>query len=123
MLLEPNPNSPSLFTQGLTEPILCPVAHGEGRLLARDQQTLDTLWAQGLAALTYAADDGGEALYPLNPNGSALGIAGLTNREGNVFGLMPHPENHVFPWQHPRWRRGERGLDGLRLFENGLRHA
>ena len=123
VLLEPNPNSPSLFTQGLTEPILCPVAHGEGRLLARDQQTLDTLWAQGLAALTYAADDGGEALYPLNPNGSALGIAGLTNREGNVFGLMPHPENHVFPWQHPRWRRGERGLDGLRLFENGLRHA
>ena len=123
VLLEPNPNSPSLFTRGLTEPILCPVAHGEGRLLARDPQTLDALWTQGLAALTYAADDGEPASYPHNPNGSALGIAGLCNPGGNVFGLMPHPENHVFPWQHPRWRRGERGLDGLRLFENGLHHA
>jgi phosphoribosylformylglycinamidine synthase len=123
VLLEPNPNSPCLFTHGLTEPILCPVAHGEGRLLARDAQTLAALQAQGLAALTYAAEDGGSVAYPRNPNGSALDIAGLCNADGNVFGLMPHPENHVFPWQHPRWHRGERGRDGLRLFENGLRHA
>jgi phosphoribosylformylglycinamidine (FGAM) synthase-like amidotransferase family enzyme len=36
---------------------------------------------------------------------------------------MPHPENHIFAWQHPRWRRGERGMTGLRLFQNGIRYA
>jgi phosphoribosylformylglycinamidine synthase len=123
VLLEPNPNSPSVFTRGLTEPIYCPVAHGEGRLMVSDAATRDALWNEGLAALVYAGDGDTAAPYPLNPNGSTLGIAGLCNRAGNVFGLMPHPENHVFPWQHPRYHRGERGLDGLRLFENGLRHA
>jgi phosphoribosylformylglycinamidine synthase len=34
---------------------------------------------------------------------------------------MPHPENHIFPWQHPHWRRGISGMDGLRLFTNALR--
>jgi phosphoribosylformylglycinamidine synthase len=34
---------------------------------------------------------------------------------------MPHPENHIFPWQHPRWQRGEQGYSGLVLFENGLK--
>ena len=76
------------------------------------------MWQSGLAALTYAS-----AEYPANPNGSELDIAGLCNPAGNVLGLMPHPENHIFPWQHPRFHRGERGLSGLRLFENGIRHA
>ncbi len=39
------------------------------------------------------------------------------------MGLMPHPEDHVFPWQHPRWLRGEKGMDGLRLFKNGVKYA
>ncbi|MBI5961345.1 MAG: phosphoribosylformylglycinamidine synthase subunit PurQ, partial [Chloroflexi bacterium] len=66
---------------------------------------------------------GSPASYPANPNGSALDIAGLSNAQGNVLGLMPHPEDHLFPWQHPRWHRGERGLLGLRLFENAIRNA
>jgi phosphoribosylformylglycinamidine synthase len=116
--LLPNPASPSLFMRGLTEPIYCPVAHGEGRVAFADATARDVLWQNGLAALTYA-----EADYPANPNGSDLDIAGLCNPAGNVLGLMPHPENHVFAWQHPRHHRGERGLTGLRLFENGIRHA
>ncbi|MEZ4518629.1 MAG: phosphoribosylformylglycinamidine synthase I [Chloroflexota bacterium] len=119
--LEPNPNSPSLFTKGLTSGILCPVAHGEGRLLARDKATLDRLEADNLITLTYSTLDSSLATYPANPNGSALNIAGLSNAAGNVLGLMPHPENHIFPWQHPRAHRGETGLMGLRLFENGVR--
>jgi phosphoribosylformylglycinamidine synthase len=59
----------------------------------------------------------------LNPNGSVFGIAGLCNPAGNVFGLMPHPEDHVFAWHHPRWHRGEAGMDGLRLFRNGIKYA
>jgi phosphoribosylformylglycinamidine synthase II/phosphoribosylformylglycinamidine synthase I len=123
--LRPNPRSPCLFTRGLTEPIYCPVAHGEGRLVAGDQATAQALWRDGLAALTYAsgAADDGPAAYPSNPNGSDLGIAGLCNPAGNVLGLMPHPEDHIFPWQHPRHHAGAAGMLGLRLFENGIRYA
>ncbi|MEO8608117.1 MAG: phosphoribosylformylglycinamidine synthase subunit PurL [Chloroflexota bacterium] len=121
--LQPNPNSPCLFTEGLTEPIYCPVAHGEGRIAVNGQETLDQLWKDGLAALTYTDANGQPAGYPANPNGSVYNIAGLCNAAGNVFGLMPHPEDHIFPWQHPRWRRGEGGMDGLRLFKNGVKYA
>jgi phosphoribosylformylglycinamidine synthase len=118
--LQSNPNSPCLFTQGLDAPIYCPVAHGEGRIAVADDATAASLWADGLIALTYTEADGTPASYPANPNGSADGIAGLCNAAGNVFGLMPHPENHVFPWQHPRH---ENAMDGLRLFRNGIRYA
>jgi phosphoribosylformylglycinamidine synthase len=116
--LEPNAKSPSVFTRGLTEPVYCPVAHGEGRLTTSDEAVLQALEADNLVALRYVG--GG---YPFNPNGSARAIAGICNAAGNVMGLMPHPENHIYPWQHPRAHRGERGGDGLRLFENGLRAA
>jgi phosphoribosylformylglycinamidine synthase len=119
--LQPQPNSPCVFTQGMSEPLHCPVAHGEGRVQARDDATLRELTRLGLVALTYTAADGAPAAYPGNPNGSALDIAGLCNMEGNVLGLMPHPENHIFPWQHPRWQRGASGMFGLRLFANGLK--
>jgi phosphoribosylformylglycinamidine synthase len=112
-----------MFTEGLDELIHCPVAHGEGRLATADQATLDRLWADGLVALTYVNADRSLVEYPANPNGSAMNIAGICNKAGNVFGLMPHPENHIFSWQHPRWRRGEKGMDGLRLFKNGVKYA
>ena len=86
-------------------------------------EVLDQMEAEGLVALTYVDAMGGPAAYPANPNGSARAIAGLTNKAGNILGLMPHPENHIFSWQHPRWHRGEGGMSGLRLFENGLKHA
>ncbi len=119
--LQPNPHSPSLFTQGLTTPIYCPVAHGEGRVAVADDSVLTAIQSKHLNALSYTTADGSPADYPANPNGSVLGIAGLCNPAGNVLGLMPHPENHIFPWQHPRWHRGEQGMSGLVLFENAIR--
>jgi phosphoribosylformylglycinamidine synthase len=121
--LKANPVNSSLFTAGLDDWIYCPVAHGEGRVVARDQVALDALVNDGLVALTYVNTDGSVAQYPENPNGSALGIAALTNQAGNVMGLMPHPEDHIFLWQHPRWRRHESGMSGLRLFINAIRNA
>jgi phosphoribosylformylglycinamidine synthase len=118
--LQPQTDSPCLFTRGLDDLIYCPVAHGEGRVVARDPEMLR---AHHLIALTYVNADGSPASYPANPNGSLLDIAGLCNAQGNVLGLMPHPENHLFPWQHPRTHRGERGLLGLRLFENAIQNA
>ncbi len=120
--LQPNVNSSCLFTEGINEPIYCPVAHGEGRL-ATDSATAEALWKDGLVPLTYIEADGSSAAYPANPNGSIRDIAGLCNRGGNVFGLMPHPEDHVFFWQHPQWHRGAVGMDGLRLFQNGVKRA
>jgi phosphoribosylformylglycinamidine synthase len=121
--LAPQEKSSSLFIRGVDEPIYCPVAHGEGRIAVQSPQTANALWEENLVALTYTNLDGSRVEYPTNPNGSVLDIAGLSNKEGNVLGLMPHPENHIFPWQHPRRGRGESGLDGLRLFKNGILHA
>ena len=132
--LRANPAGRCLFTAGITDDILCPVAHGEGRLALPDEATRRALWEDGLVAVTYVPMDGGAANgdcaangdgagYPANPNGSVDDIAGICNIAGNVFGLMPHPEDHVYPQQHPRWTRGERGGLGIRLFENGVRAA
>jgi phosphoribosylformylglycinamidine synthase len=121
--LKPNFNSPSLFLENLDELIYCPVAHGEGRVAVRDEGTADHLRKLGLDALTYVDANGNPVGYPGNPNGSAYDIAALCNPAGNVMGLMPHPENHIFPWQHPRHHRGDKGMLGIKLFENGAKYA
>ncbi len=130
--LIPNPASRCLLTRDLREPIYCPVAHGEGNFIPRDEAVLAGLRANGQIALVYGsqASEGERgpsvaerrpASYPDNPNGSVADIAGICNLRGNVLGLMPHPENHIYPWQHPRWTRGERGGMGLALFEAAIR--
>lgn len=114
-----------VWTRGLTAPIYCPVAHGEGNYTVADKSLIADLQAQDQIALVYANPDGSPAKgeYPQNPNGSIADIAGVCNPAGNVLGLMPHPENHILPYQHPRWTRGEAGQLGLTLFENGVKYA
>jgi phosphoribosylformylglycinamidine synthase I len=82
----------SVFTHGCPEGSLLrlPVAHGEGRFFA-DPETLRELNAQRRVILRYA-DERGRVVPEANPNGSIENIAGICNREGNVFGLMPHPD-------------------------------
>jgi len=61
----------------------------------------------------------------VNPNGAMLNIAGLCNPEGNVLGLMPHPERHFLFTQHPFWTRLEkkgRYGDGAKVFQNGVNY-
>jgi phosphoribosylformylglycinamidine synthase subunit PurQ / glutaminase len=108
-----------VWTKGLEEIITCPIAHGEG-----NYQTLGSFDAEQIA-ISYVHADGSLANgeYPINPNGSTLDIAGICNLQGNVLGLMPHPENHIHSWQHPRHTRGETSGSGLRLFENGVKYA
>jgi phosphoribosylformylglycinamidine synthase I len=121
--LEPDPESHCVFTKGLTERIYCPVAHGEGRFVPRDEATLQRLQTGKQVALTYVGADGGPAGYPANPNGSVADIAGICNQRGNVMGLMPHPEDHVYPEQRPRYARGESGGLGLALYVQGVEYA
>jgi phosphoribosylformylglycinamidine synthase subunit PurQ / glutaminase len=84
------------FTRLLGErrPLRMPVAHGEGCYYA-DAATLDALERDGQVLFRYVGPDGapaGEADGQSNPNGSLRAIAGVMNAEGNVAGLMPHPE-------------------------------
>ncbi|HEX9990520.1 MAG TPA: phosphoribosylformylglycinamidine synthase subunit PurQ [Chloroflexia bacterium] len=67
-----------------------PIAHGEGRYFA-SPQTLAELDESGQIVLRYSTPDGSLDVQA-NPNGSSDAIAGICNREGNVLGLMPHPE-------------------------------
>lgn len=67
-----------------------PIAHGEGRYYA-DAGTLADMEANGQVVLRYCAPDG-TLDTGHNPNGSSDGIAGVCNKQGNVLGLMPHPE-------------------------------
>lgn len=118
--LQCRPDSPSVFTRRL-ERIYLPVRHGEGRLVVRDAATLKQIEAGRLIALQYT-DPQGEVTqtYPHNPNGSPLGIAGLTDPTGRIFGLMPHPEAFNHPTNHPAWTRGDTSLSGTRLFAEGI---
>jgi len=121
--LRPEAGGHCVFTRALDEPIYCPVAHGEGKLVARDQAALEQVEQAGLVALRYVDADGAAPGYPGNPNGSWRDVAALTNAGGNVLGLMPHPEDHVVAEQHPGVHRGVRGRLGLRLFERGVAYA
>ncbi|MGC9347004.1 MAG: phosphoribosylformylglycinamidine synthase I [Anaerolineae bacterium] len=121
--LEPNRESPCVFTRGLSERITCPVAHGEGRFVPRNDDVLASLRNANQIALTYTTASGGAPEYPDNPNGSTADIAGICNVQGTVFGLMPHPEDHIYPEQHPRWTRGQRGNLGLSLLQRGVAYA
>src|SRR5213078_3383866 len=61
--------------------------------------------------------------YPANPNGSIGNVAGVCNAQGNVFGLMPHPERYIHALQHPQ-RRGTQGYgDGLLIFKNAYEYV
>lgn len=67
-----------------------PVAHGEGRFYAEDK-LLDELEANG-QVIYYYCNENGEKTAESNPNGASRNIAGICNKERNVFGMMPHPE-------------------------------
>jgi phosphoribosylformylglycinamidine synthase len=105
------------------ERMYLPVAHGEGRFVCREDWLLQGLQQAGQVVLRYAEADGNPGGFPVNPNGSQGDVAGLCDPTGRVLGLMPHPERHVLPTQHPQWTR--RGLapegDGLAIFRNAVR--
>lgn len=119
-------DSPCVFARDLVGKVLeLPVAHGEGKFVV-DHARLRELHQQRLAPLCYYDAELGEpaSRYPANPNGSLLGIAGVCDQTGRIFGLMPHPERFVAPVHHPNWRRFDFGCPhGLAIFENAVRFA
>ena len=83
--------------------IRCPVAHHDGNYFA-DGETLARIEGQGQVVFRYAEGT--------NPNGSINDIAGIISKEGNVLGLMPHPENLI--------EAAHGAADGRPIFESAL---
>ncbi|MFW6296655.1 MAG: phosphoribosylformylglycinamidine synthase subunit PurQ [Halothece sp.] len=81
------------YTEG--EVITLPIAHGEGRYYA-DEETLKALEDNGQVLFRYCSPTG-ELDPNANPNGSLHSIAGIVNAQGNVLGMMPHPERAADP--------------------------
>ncbi|WP_053361441.1 phosphoribosylformylglycinamidine synthase subunit PurQ [Bacillus sp. FJAT-27251] len=94
-------NNETMFTSSYEkgEVVQIPVAHGEGNYYC-DEETLSTLKQNNQIVFTYEN----------NPNGSLENIAGIVNKQGNVLGMMPHPERAVDPLLG--------GADGLNLFKS-----
>ncbi len=119
-------HSPCIFTRALgTLPL--PIRHGEGKVFTLDAAVIEAIEAAGCVAARYV-DSANEATmeFPANPNGSLNAIAGLTDPNGRVVGMMPHPEAYLFPENHPQWDRQklesslpEQGL-GLKIFRNAV---
>ena len=100
-----------------------PVGHGEGRFVAKDEATLKQLEDAGQLVLRYTNGSNGEVGYPANPNGSQKDVAGVCDASGRVFGLMPHPDRHLLPTNHPQWTRREtlpEHGDGFAIFRNAI---
>ncbi|MGC9071013.1 MAG: phosphoribosylformylglycinamidine synthase I [Elusimicrobiales bacterium] len=103
-----NRKSPCIFTKNLPDEFYLPVAHSEGKFVACDE-VLEEIKNFNLDALIYID----------NPNGSFMNIAGVTNKCGNVFGLMPHPERAFFSIQLP-WKGCDKDAVGYQFFKNAV---
>jgi len=101
-----------------------PIAHGEGKVVTKDDETLKRILDSDMVAFKYVDADGNEGGFPVNPNGSFASIAGLTDSTGRVLGLMPHPERIVHHTQHPHWTRNrDNCADGTMVFDNAVKYV
>jgi phosphoribosylformylglycinamidine synthase len=110
--------------------IALPIRHGEGKLICGSPRIRARIQNEALNCLSYTDNKGNiTSEYPANPNGSELNCAGICDKTGQIFGLMPHPEAYLSLYNHPDWAR-KRRLDplineageGLQIFQNIVRH-
>lgn len=95
-----------------------PSAHAEGKFVS---PLIDHLMENDQVIFRYVDPSGTYAGYPWNPNGSSYNIAGICNEQGNVFGLMPHPERAFHKYQNQDWRNGKG--EGRLIFESVAEYA
>ncbi|MBE6384113.1 MAG: phosphoribosylformylglycinamidine synthase I [Lentisphaerae bacterium] len=115
--------SPCVFTRNMDQ-FRLPLRHGEGKFVAAPE-VIAEIEANNQVALRYCNADGSIAAeFPANPNGSTNSIAGICDKTGRIFGLMPHPEAFLSPFNSPDWTRdrangkiAEEG-DGVMIFRN-----
>jgi len=114
-------HSPSIFLKDMEGSVLpIPVAHGEGRVEFESEKRQEQMIREDLIVLRYVDTRGRRtSAYPANPNGSILGITGLTTLDGRATIMMPHPERAFRTVQYS-WHPKEWGEDApwMRLFRN-----
>lgn len=104
-----------------------PIAHGEGNLVTTTPGLIKKLNDEGQVVFRYC-DKNGRIIneFPFNVNGSTESIAAICNEQGNVLGMMPHPERAFFAWQlpafDPRKQRTDEPGPGRRVFESMKRY-
>ena len=104
-----------------------PIAHGEGNLVTTTPGLMKKLNDEGQVVFRYC-DKNGRIIneFPFNVNGSTESIAAICNEQGNVLGMMPHPERAFFAWQlpafDPRKQRPDEPGPGRRVFESMKRY-
>lgn len=100
--LKAEEQSPCIFTKSIDK-IRLPIRHGEGKFVA-DDHILKRIEKENLIALRYCSADGNtDCDFPENPNGSLNSIAGICDTTGRIFGMMPHPEAFLSPYNSPDW--------------------
>tara|TARA_Y100000310_G_scaffold344949_1_gene460701 strand:+ start:39 stop:824 length:786 start_codon:yes stop_codon:yes gene_type:complete len=117
-----NPNSNCVFTKGIKKMYL-PVRHGEGKFMPMDDKVLGEIKKNNQVVVQYSNKREELLGYPYNPNGSVGNIAGICDKTGRIFGLMPHPEAHFHYTNHPRWTRFKKEHEhghGYRVFRNAV---
>ncbi len=123
--LKINAKSPCVFTKGITSAYLT-VRHGEGKFIPKDEKVEEALKKGELIALQYSNEACHDPImeYPHNPNGSIDAVAGICDKTGRLFGMMPHPEAYHHRTNHPRWTREdlpEEGM-GVAFFRNAVQY-
>jgi phosphoribosylformylglycinamidine synthase len=117
-------SSNSIFFRNMENTVLpIPVAHGEGRVFYPDDQKINQLVKDNQVALQYIDHQGQPTeQYPYNPNGSALGVTGITTKDGRVTILMPHPERAsrwiANSWIDSKWKHDQVHGPWLQMFTN-----
>jgi len=121
------------FTSKISEGkrVRIPIGHGEGRVeFSKDvrKEYLRKLIKNDQIIFRYVREDGSypNGEYPYSPNGSFYDIAGICNPQGNVFGLMPHPERAFYGWQLPDFTRMSKIPkygDGYLIFDSAIKYV
>jgi len=110
-----NTHTPLTRSLKMGQLLRLPIAHNEGRLFLPDEE-LASLRKQRRVVLRYV-DDSGKLSASGNPNGSRESIAGICNEDGNVVGMMPHPERAADPIISP-----DGSTDGMAIFRSLAAH-
>lgn len=97
-------NSPCVFLKNI-HGLYLPVRHMEGKLVLKDETILKKMQRDNTDCLIYTSPNGQKAFYPYNPNGSKADLAGICDKTGRIFGLMPHPEAYNHLTNSPHFNR------------------